>query len=104
MPDASPANRPQSVVLFKIVSTRDEIVIGLSADELAALGGWNASAVGKALIRDGELTAWQFAVRRRDDGALEQAPVRQVSILGHDSIRVEHYTTPLPIAPIADGA
>ena len=94
----------QAVQLFKIVTLRDDIVIGLSPVQLAALGGSDVGAVGKALSRDGALTAWQFAVRRRDDGALEQAPLREVSILGHDSIRVEPYTTPLPIQPIAEQA
>ena len=88
----------QAVRLFKIVTPRDEIVIGFSPAQLAALGGSEVGAIGQALAR-GALTAWQFVVRRRDDGALEQAPLRQVSILGHDSIRVEPYTTPLPVLP-----
>lgn len=90
-----------AVLLFKIVTVRDEIVIGLSAAQLAALGGSSVDAVGRGLSR-GALTAWQFVVRRRDDGVLEQAPLREVSILGRDSIRVEPYTTPLPIVAIAE--
>ena len=93
-----PGTDQQAVMLFKIVTLRDEIVIGFSPAQLAALGGRNVEAVGRALSR-GALTAWQFVVRRRDDGVLEQAPLRQVSILGHDSIRVEPYTTPLPVLP-----
>lgn len=93
----------QAVPLFKIVTARDEIIIGFSASQLAALGGSDVGAIGRALCQ-GALMAWQFAVRRRNDGALEQAPLRQVSILGHDSIRVEPYTTPLPIVPIAERA
>jgi hypothetical protein len=92
-----------AVALFKIVTARDEIVIGLSPAQLAALGGGNVDAVGRALSR-GALMAWQFVVRRRDDGGLEQAPLREVSILGRDSIRVEPYNTPLPIVPIAEPA
>ena len=92
-----------AVLLFKIVTVRDEIVIGLSPAQLAALGGGTVDAVGRALSR-GALTAWQFVVRRRDDGVLEQAPLREVSILGRDRIRVEPYITPLPIVPIAESA
>jgi len=33
-----------------------------------------------------------------------QAPLRQASILGHDRIRVESCTTPLPGQPIAEQA
>jgi hypothetical protein len=93
-----PGTDRQTVLLFKIVTQRDEIIIGFSPPQFAALGGCDVSAIGQALAR-GALTAWQFVVRRRDDGALEQAPLRQVSILGHDSIRVEPYSTPLPVLP-----
>jgi hypothetical protein len=94
-----PGTGQQTVLLFKIVTARDEIVIGFSPEQLAALGGDDVDTVGRALSR-GALTAWQFAVRRRAGGTLEQAPLRQVSILGHDCIRVEPYTTPPPILPI----
>ena len=99
-----PGTGQQAVLLFKIVTLRDEIVIGLSPAQLAALGGSDVGAVGQALSRDGALTAWQYAVRRRDEGTMEQAPLRQISILGHDSIRVEPYSTPLPIRPIPERA
>jgi hypothetical protein len=100
MPDTGPAR--QAVLLFKITSVRDEIVIGIAPEELLALGGSDAGAIGRALSRGGELTAWQFVVRRRQDGTLEQAPLRRISILRHESVRVEPYTTPLPIAPIRE--
>ena len=45
--------------LFKIVTVRDEIVIGLNAEELEALGGTDASAVAHALAQKGDLTVWQ---------------------------------------------
>ena len=43
---------------------KDEVVIGLSADELSALGGNDAGAVAKALAAKGTLTVWQYAVRK----------------------------------------
>lgn len=101
--DTEGGTAQQTVLLFKIISVRDEVVIGLAPEQLSALGGNNAGAVGKAISRNGELTAWQFAVRRRKNGRLEQAPLRQVSILGHESIRVEPYATPLPVVPIHHG-
>jgi hypothetical protein len=42
--------------LFKVITVKDEIVIGLSADELKALGGADASAVAHALAQKGDLT------------------------------------------------
>jgi len=83
--------------LFKIVSVKDEIVIGLSADELAALGGNDAGAVAKALAAKGTLTVWQYAVRKAQNGDLEQAPRQKIGLIAHDSLRVEPYTTPLKV-------
>jgi hypothetical protein len=104
MSDTSPRRAQQAVLLFKIISVQDEVVIGLTPEQLLALGGGDAGAIGKALIRAGQLTAWQFAVRRRTDGTLEQAPLRRISVLGHECVRVEPYATPLPIVPIEFGA
>ena len=50
--------------LFKIITVKDEIVIGLNADELDRLGGRDAGAVARALAAKGEMTVWQYGVRR----------------------------------------
>lgn len=55
------------------------------------------TALGRALKGSGELTVWQYAVRKGADGELEQAPLRRISILGHDSLRVEPYATRLRV-------
>jgi len=83
--------------LFKIVSVKDEVVIGLSADELAVFGGNDAGAVAKALISKGALTVWQYAVRKAANGDLEQAPRQKIGVIAHDSLRVEPYATPLKV-------
>ncbi|MFD2183996.1 hypothetical protein [Rhodoplanes azumiensis] len=83
--------------LFKIVTVKDEIVIGLSDAELDALGGRDAGTVARALKARGELTAWQYAVRKAATGELEQAPRQKVGLLAHESLRVEPYPTPLAV-------
>lgn len=85
--------------LFKIITVKDEIVIGLSKADVEKLQGNDVTAIGRALSKNGELTAWQFAVRKNKDGALEQAPLQRVSLIGHDSLRVEPYTSPLAVIP-----
>jgi hypothetical protein len=97
---ASIASAQEPVSLFKIITTKDEIVVGLTPSEITKLNGNDVSAIGKALAADGELSLWQFAVRKGGDGSLEEAPLRRVSILRHDSLRVEPFTTPLRIVPI----
>jgi hypothetical protein len=85
--------------LFKIITVKDEIVIGLNADELGAIGGKDAGAVAKALAAKGQLTAWQYAVKKAANGDLQQAPLRQIGLLANSSLRVEPYTSPLAVLP-----
>lgn len=83
--------------LFKVITVKDDITIGLSADELAGLGGSDAEAVAKALVAKGTLTVWQYAVRKAASGDLEQAPLRKIGLIAHDSLRVEPYASPLKV-------
>lgn len=87
------------VQLFKIVSAKDEIVVGLSTEELAALGGSDAPALARALKEKGTLGLWQYATRKAASGELEQAPLRKIGVLAQDSLRVEPYKTPLKVLP-----
>jgi hypothetical protein len=85
--------------LFKVVTVKDEIIIGLSADELKALGGSDASAVAHALAQKGDLTVWQYNVHRGPNGELQQAPTAKIGLLANSSLRVEPYTTPYAVLP-----
>jgi hypothetical protein len=85
--------------LFKVISVKDDVTIGLSADELSALGGNDAGAVAKALASKGTLTVWQYAVRKAASGDLEQAPRAKIGLIAHDSLRVEPYASPLKVIP-----
>ena len=85
--------------LFKIVTVKDEIVIGLSTDELKALGGTDASAVAHALAQKGDMAVWQYNVHRGQNGELQQAPTAKIGLLANASLRVEPYTTPYQVMP-----
>jgi hypothetical protein len=85
--------------LFKVITVKDEIVIGLSTDELKALGGADASAVAHALAQKGDLTVWQYNVHRGTNGELQQAPTAKIGLLANSSLRVEPYTTPYAVLP-----
>ena len=85
--------------LFKIVTVKDEIVIGLSADELGQIGGKDAGAVARALAAKGQMTAWQYAVKKGANGDLQQVPLRQVRLMANASLRVEPYASPLAVLP-----
>ncbi|MCK1571971.1 MULTISPECIES: hypothetical protein [unclassified Bradyrhizobium] len=85
--------------LFKIVTIKDEIVVGLSTEELQVLGGNDASAVAHALAQKGDLTVWQYNVHRGPNGELQQAPTARIGLLANASLRVEPYATTYQILP-----
>jgi hypothetical protein len=97
---ASASQAQESKVnLFKVVTVKDEIVIGLSDDEMKALGGSDASAVAHALAQKGDIMVWQYNVHRGPNGDMQQAPTAKIGLLANASLRVEPYTTPYAIVP-----
>ena len=95
-----PALAADKVSLFKVITTRDEIVIGISEGDLAQIEGQNAGGVAKMLVAKGSMTVWQYAVHKSASGDLEQAPVHKIGLLASDALRVEPYATPLKVLPI----
>lgn len=87
--------------LFKVVTEKDEIIIGLNAQELHAIGGSekNAGAVARALADKKALTVWQYSVRKSPSGDLQVTPLYQIGLLANQSLRVEPYSSPLPVLP-----
>ena len=96
---AGPALADDRVSLFKVITAKDEIVIGLTDDELGQMDG-NAGGVAKALVAEGSLSVWQYAVRKAATGDLEQAPLHKVGLISTESLRIEPYKTPLKVVPI----
>jgi hypothetical protein len=91
--------KESGVKLFKVITVKDEIVIGLSAEELSQIGGQDAGAVARSLADRREMSVWRYAVRKDAKGELEQAPLAKVGLLANASLRVEPYSTPLKIVP-----
>jgi hypothetical protein len=90
------------VSLFKIVTVKDEVVIGLNTQELQDLGGPEkapAGVIASALASRKELTVWQYAVHKAANGDSEMAPLHQIGLLAHDSLRVIPYSSPFAILP-----
>ena len=93
------ATAADNISLFKVITAKDEIVIGLSAGELAQMEG-NAGGVAKTLVAKGSLSVWRYAVRKAANGDLEQAPLHKVGLISTESLRIEPYATPLKVVPI----
>jgi hypothetical protein len=97
-----PAAAADKVSLFKVVTVKDEILIGIPDDQLAQIEGKDAGGLAKMLVAKGSMSVWQYAVHKSASGDLEQAPLRKVGLIASDSLRVEPYNSPLKVLPIDD--
>ena len=93
------AQAPAPILLFKVVSPRDEIVVGIEAAQLGAGATPPVQRLAASLADKGQLTLWQYASHKDTDGTLVQAPLRQVVVFKNELLRIEPYATPLPIRP-----
>lgn len=89
----------QAPALFKIVSVKDEVIVAVPEGDAGAPRA-EAGAIGQALADKGVLTLWQYATRKANDGALEMAPLKKISVLRHDSLRVEPYAAAVRVVPL----
>jgi len=85
-------------MLFKIVTVKDEIIVGLNDAELKDMGG-DAGGIAKAIASKGALTLWQYGVRQAKDGERQMAPMQKVGVLANASLRVEPYKQPFAVQP-----
>jgi hypothetical protein len=99
-----PAVAADKVSLFKVITAKDEIVIGLTDDELSQLEGRDAGGIAKMLVAKGSMSVWQYAVHKTSAGELEEAPLHKVGLISSESLRVEPYASPLKIVPIDEQA
>ena len=97
-----PALSVDKVKLFKVTTPKDQIVIGLTRDELDRLPGKNAEGMTKVLRDNGYLKVWQYAVRSGVSGEPEQAPVKPFFLTSNTAVLIEPLKTPMRIVPITD--
>ncbi|MEP7029488.1 MAG: hypothetical protein ABI830_00990 [Pseudolabrys sp.] len=91
-------NAPASAeTLFKIVTVKDDITVGLNDAELKELGG-DAGGIAKAIAAKGSLTLWQYAVTKKGGESLV-APRAKIGVLAASSLRVEPYKQPFKVLP-----
>src|SRR5690348_3771041 len=74
-----------SETLFKIVTVKDEIVIGLNDAEMAELGR-DAGSLAKSIAAKGSIPVWQYAVKKDANGDLQQAPLQKIGVLASASL------------------
>jgi hypothetical protein len=87
------------VKLFKVISPKDEVEIGLTDDDLKGPGS-DLENLAKRLADSGQMTVWQYAVHKNGNGDLEHAPLKKVAIFKNDTLRIEPFN-PAPLKAIA---
>jgi hypothetical protein len=86
----SKAEESTMMKLFKVVTPKDDVVIGLAAEELRSFGpAADLDNLAQHLATAGQMTVWQYAVKKDKDGSLVQAPLRRVAIFKADTLRIE---------------
>jgi hypothetical protein len=97
---AAHAQGPAEVSLFRVVGPRDEVTIGFTRAEIDRLGaGPDVERIARALVAQGQVTAWQYMVTRAPEGGTRLATSRRIAILRNDTLRIEPYAAALPVAP-----
>ena len=86
-----------AIKLFKMITAKDDVVIGMSDEELRSFGPKpDVDNLAEHLVSAGQISAWQYAVKKGVDGALVQAPLRRIAVLKSDTLRIEPYN-PAPL-------
>lgn len=84
--------------LFKIITVKDDIVVGLNDAELKELGG-DAGGIAKAIASKATLSLWQYSLQQAKDGERQMVPLHKVGVLAASSLRVEPYKQPFKVLP-----
>jgi len=91
---------PVDIRLFRVVTMREDVVLGVTPAELAALGpGTDVERLARRIAAEGQFTAWRYVVGRAPDGSTRLAARNRVAVLKQDALMVEPYVPALPVAP-----
>ena len=98
-PVLAQATAVEPVRLFRVVTMRGDVVIGLTPGQLDALGqGPEVERLARRIAQEGQLTAWRYVVTRAADGSTRLATRDRVAVLRQDALMVEPYAAALPVA------
>ncbi|MGP0059144.1 MAG: hypothetical protein ACLPID_07650 [Beijerinckiaceae bacterium] len=87
-----PAHAAGGVTLFKIVTPKDDMFVGITAEEFEKLGaGAPVEVLAKKIAAEGQMTFWQYGVKHGEQGQLVFAPTGKVSVFAAGVVRIEPY-------------
>jgi hypothetical protein len=86
--------------LFRVMTIREDLVMGLTPSEIAAMGaGPDVDVLARHIVAAGQLTGWRYVVGRAPDGGTRLAARDRVAVLRQDALTVQPYRAALPVAP-----
>jgi hypothetical protein len=90
---------PAPVRLYRLVTMRGDVLVGLTERDLAGLGtGPEVERIARRISQEGHITAWRYQVMRAPDGTTRLATRDRVAVLRQDALIVEPYAPALPVA------
>jgi hypothetical protein len=99
-PATAQAPSPPAVKLFKVVTTRGDLIIGITPGDLTTLGtGPEVERIARRITQDGHFTAWRYDVTRAPDGSTRFGTRLRIAVMRQDSLTIEPYAPALPVAP-----
>ena len=95
---ATAAFADDAVKLFKIVSPKDEIIIGVLERDLATVPDRGDLARFTSKFKAaGQIEVWRYAVKKASNGDLVQDPAMRVMLVWSEVLRIEPYASPLKV-------
>jgi hypothetical protein len=80
-----PQDKPNRMVFFELHRGDRPAVIGMMRDDLLKLQGRGANRLQHALSQGQQLTVWQYALRKTEDGSYQAMPDKQIELTSADA-------------------
>jgi len=90
----------RGVRLFRVVTMREDVLLGLTPEDLASLGtGPEVERLARRIATEGQVTAWRYVAGRASDGSMRLVARHRVAVLRQDALMVEPYAAALQVLP-----